>query len=45
MDRKTNVFFIAIGAVTVVAVILIFYRAFVSKDYTLIPDPGQSSQE
>lgn len=37
MDKKTRIFFGILTIATIVSVFFTFHRAFVSKDYDLIP--------
>ena len=44
MDRKTKVFFWVLAIATLVSIILIFNRAFITKDYEIIEDVPEVSQ-
>ena len=42
MDKKTRIFFGVLAFITIVSVAFIFNRAFITKDYDIIPIPEDS---
>lgn len=44
MDKKTNIFFGIIIIITLISVVLTFYRSFITKNYEVIPVPEEVTE-